>query len=620
MAKHAKAGVFAGIFLLFLVLMYVNAFAHVRGTITDKLYGGKMPSEDIVIVAIDDASINAIGRWPWNRDVHAQLLNKLRDAKVIGVDISFFETSGNDAQLNSTLKSMKNVVLASEIQKGRLYLPIVAGASGYVNLFGDNDGITRRFSAGLRADEQPFAYEIYQRAVSAPAPPVSRNYLIHFVNQPYAFTMIPAKDVLSGNVSVTGKIVLLGATAPDLHDEYFVPTSNGVPMPGVEIHANIVQNFVENNFVTEQSVLARMVLVLLAGIIGMFGLSRLRMNYAIPLALVCLVAYAFAAIGLFNTYAFVLDLFYVPIALIIFTGAGISVNYVEEKRKGAFVRDAFSKYVSKELLDELLKKQQHLTLGGEKRELTVFFSDIRGFTGISEQLPPEELVHLLNEYLTEMTKIILSHQGTVDKFIGDAIMAIWNAPVKNPNHAVKACKAAVEQVKALRKLQDEWSKRNVPVLEIGCGIHTGPAVIGNMGSSERFDYTAIGDTVNLASRLEGLTKVYGVSIIISESTHAAIQNEFPCRKLDAVKVKGKKKPVTIYHLCVDKDPAFVKAYEHALSLYFKRAFADALTNFKKALTIRQDDASAQLFVERCEKYLQRPPAPDWDGAFVVEEK
>jgi adenylate cyclase len=515
---------------------------------------------------------------------------------------------------------MQNVVLASEIQKGVLYQPILAGDSGYVNLFGDQDGITRRFSAGLREDEHPFAYEIYRKTTTAPVPLLSQNYLINFVNKPYSFAMIPAKEVLAGNASFANKTVLLGATAPNLHDEYFVPTSNGVPMPGVEIHANIVQNFIDNNFLKEQSTLARTVLVLLAGIIGMFGLSKLRMGYAIPVAIVLLVAYAFIAITLFDRFAVVLDLFYFPISLVIFTGAGISANYLEEKKKGAFVRDAFSKYVSKELLDELLKKQQHLTLGGEKRELTVFFSDIRGFTSISEQLSPEELVHLLNEYLTDMTKIILAHEGTVDKFIGDAIMAIWNAPVKNPNHALKACKAAVEQVKALRKLQDAWTERNVPVLEIGCGIHTGPAVIGNMGSSERFDYTAIGDTVNLASRLEGLTKVYGVSIIISESTHAAIQNEFPCRKLDAVKVKGKKQPVTIYHLCVDKDPAFVKAYEHALTQYFKREFTEAISGFKKALTIRPSDASAQLFVERCEKYLRHPPAQDWDGAFVVEEK
>lgn len=619
MAK-AKIGIFVCFVLIFFVLIYNNAFAHVRGTMTDTLYGGRLPSEDIVIVAIDDASINAIGRWPWNRDVHAELLAKVRAARVIGVDVSFFEGSENDRKLNMTLQSLDNVILASEIQKGVLYEPVVTGIPGYVNLFGDTDGVTRRFSAGLRDDVDPFAYAIYERAVQKPHPLAAQNYLINFVNKPYSFMMMPAKDVLVGNASFEGKIVLIGATAPNLHDEYFVPTSEGVPMPGVEIHANIVQNFVEQNFLKEQHTLATVFAVIIFGGVGLFLLSRLRLAVAVPLAIVLLVGYALTAIWVFKNAAFVMDVFYVPAALVLFTGAGISSNYLEEKRKGAFVRDAFSKYVSKELLEELLKKQQQLTLGGEKRELTVFFSDIRGFTSISEQLPPEELVHLLNEYLTEMTKIILAHEGTVDKFIGDAIMAIWNAPVKNAHHAVKACKAAIDQVRALRKLQAQWSKRNVPVLEIGCGIHTGPAVVGNMGSQERFDYTAIGDTVNLASRLEGLTKIYGVSIIISESTHAAVQNEFPCRKLDAVTVKGKTKPVVIYHLCVDKDSVFVKAYEHALSLYFKRAFADAREGFKKALSVRPQDASAQLFIERCEQYLQRPPAPDWDGAFVAEEK
>ncbi|MEK6849495.1 MAG: adenylate/guanylate cyclase domain-containing protein, partial [Nanoarchaeota archaeon] len=547
MAKLAKAGVFAGLFLFFVFLLYVNAFSHVRGTLSDKLYGNRAPLEDIIIVAIDDASINSVGRWPWNRDIHAQLLQKVKDAKVIGIDVSFFEPSDNDDALKKTLASMQNVVLAAEVQQGKTYKSIFAGIPGYVNLLGDQDGVTRRFAPNLDNQLVPFAYQIYKAETTNPIPLQTKPYFINFVNKPYSFTMIPAKDVLKGNMSFAGKTVLIGATAPDLHDEYFVPTSDGVPMPGVEIHANIVQNFKENNFLHATSFNGLLLGILIAAVLGMFVLSRLRMGLAIPLTIGLLVLYGLSAIWAFNNAYLLLDLFFAPIALLAFTGTGIGMNYVEEKKKGAFVRDAFSKYVNKDLLAELLRTQQ-LKLGGEKRELTVFFSDIRGFTSISEQLDPEQLVHLLNEYLTVMTKIILQHQGTVDKFIGDAIMALWNAPLKDAHHAMKACRSAIEQVKALRQLQDEWSKRGVPVLEIGCGIHTGPAVVGNMGSEERFDYTAIGDTINLGSRIEGLTKVYGVSIIISEDTHAAIHDELPCRKLDAVKVKGKKKPVLLYHL------------------------------------------------------------------------
>ena len=217
-----------------------------------------------------------------------------------------------------------------------------------------------------------------------------------------------------------------------------------------------------------------------------------------------------------------------------------------------------------------------INLGGEKRNITIFFSDIRGFTTISEKLKPEELVHLLNEYLTEMTTIITDDEGLVDKYMGDAIMSFWGAPLEQPNHAEMACSSSLKMMKKLKELQNKWKKEGIPSFDIGIGLNSGEAIVGNMGSSNRFDYTAMGDSVNLASRMEGLNKIYGTNIIITENTQKVVKDKFETRKLDVVQVKGKKKPVYIYELIFEKDKLskkhrdFVKLYEESLELYFKK--------------------------------------------------
>lgn len=620
MEKITKASVFAGVFLVFSLLILADAFSHIRGGLSDRLYGGRTPLEDIVIIKIDDVSINKLGRWPWERSVHARLLQKVKDARIIGVDVSFFEPSVNDTTLRAAAESMPNLVLAAEVQEGVLYKPIFDAAYGYVNLVTDSDGITRKLNPRLEEGIAPFAFEIYKRGWNNDAILPGTQLTVNFVDRPGSFGSYSAHDVLTKNLSFKDRFVLIGATAPDLHDEYFVPTSEGKAMPGVEIHANILQNLILDEFLTGQSKVSMIVLIALIGLLSMFVLSRIRITLALPLALVAIVLYGVIAILLFKQARIVLDLFYAPLALAVFAGTGVAFNYWEEKKKSAYLKDAFGKYVSKELLQELLSAKQELRLGGVKRTITVFFSDIRGFTGISESLSPEQLTSLLNEYLTAMTRIILAHSGTVDKFIGDAIMALWNAPLEQKQHAFLACRAAVEQVKALRELQKRWAARNLPVMTIGCGVHTGPAVIGNMGSEERFDYTAIGDTVNIASRLEGLTKEYGTKIIISEDTYKHVKDEFVCRKLDAVRVKGRTRPILIYELCVERDDEFRLKFEAALQRYFDREFDDAKKGFEDALKNQPTNDSCRIFIARCEMYLKYPPAQDWDGAFVMKTK
>ena len=623
MDKHLiqKTSVFLALFSLFFILVIFGAFSNIQSNITDKLHGGGNVLDNIIIIKIDDQSINEIGRWPWDRDVFAQILSKVENADVIGMDLSFFEETKQDSLLNKTLQRMDNVVLAAEISEGSFYKPIFDADYGYVNLISDSDGIIRSLRTDAEENILPFSFQIYAKERDYNPDSFNSVERINFAAPPGKFSSLSVNELLKNNSSdFKNKIVLVGVTAPDLHDVHMVPTSEGVAMSGVEIQAHVLQNLFLDSFVTKQKSLITLLFVFIIGLLGIFFLSRLKIHYTILISLGVIIVYSFIGIFLFQQFNYITDFFFFPLSLIIFTGTGIGMNYIEERKQNLHLINAFGKYVNKDLLDEIIRHKNQLNLGGEKKELTVFFSDIRGFTSISERLPPEELGSFINKYLTQMTKIILEHRGTIDKFIGDAVMAFWNAPLPEKNHSLLACKSSIAQLKALKDLNKKFMQKNLPSLEIGCGIHTGEAVVGNFGSEDRFDYTALGDTVNIASRLEGLTKYYGVNIIISESTYALVKNHLDCRKLDVVKVKGKKKPLTIYELCMEKDDRFTKQYEKALELYFKHEFKKAQEEFKKAQDLKKGDVPCQLFLKHCEKYIQSPPGKDWDMAFEMKTK
>jgi adenylate cyclase len=299
--------------------------------------------------------------------------------------------------------------------------------------------------------------------------------------------------------------------------------------------------------------------------------------------------------------------------------------YLTEERSRKWITDVFGKYVSPVVIDNLIQNPDMINLGGEKRNITIFFSDIRGFTRISEKLKPENLVHLLNEYLTEMTSVIIKDDGLVDKYMGDAIMAFWGAPLDQPDHPTMACSSSLEMLEKLGELNKKWKNEGIPSFRIGIGLNSGEAIVGNMGSSSRFDYTAMGDNVNLASRLEGLNKVYGTNIIISENTYDLVKDKFETRKLDSVRVKGKEKPVIIYELISEKGKIskneidFIKKYEKGLEHYCNKKWNDAIKSFEDALKIIDDDAS-KLFIERCEEFIKNPPSADWDGVCEMKTK
>ena len=279
-----------------------------------------------------------------------------------------------------------------------------------------------------------------------------------------------------------------------------------------------------------------------------------------------------------------------------------------------------------EVVDEIMRDTDRIKLGGEKKELTVLFSDVAGFTTISEKLSPEELVVLLNHYLSAMTDIILKHRGNVNKYLGDGIMAIFGAPRGEPEHAILACLAALESQEALARLREEWKAQGHPEITARIGVNSGPLVVGNMGSQKRLEYTVMGDSVNLASRLEGANKFYDTLILLGPRTYELAQHGIEAREVDLLRVKGKLEPVVVYELLARKGALspvkqqVVAAYRGGLAAYKRRDFVSAKGRFEDALRLDPSDGPSKVYLQRTQAYLETPPPPDWDGVYILKSK
>ena len=316
-----------------------------------------------------------------------------------------------------------------------------------------------------------------------------------------------------------------------------------------------------------------------------------------------------------------------PVLTVLLVYAGMTVfHYVIEQRDKRFIQSAFSTYLSPKVVEQLVENPEFLKLGGERKEITAFFSDCKGFTSVSESLSPEELVQLLNEYLSEMTDIILEYDGTVDKYEGDAIIAFFGAPNPMPDHAARCCLVALDMQKKLIDLRAGWRERDMNELFVRMGLNTGPAVVGNMGSKIRMDYTMMGDTVNSAARFEGANKEYGSSIMIGKLTYENSKDAVECRELDLINVVGKAEPVPIYELLAKKGEMtpekvkIVEFYHHGLEVYRGRKFDEALGVFAEGLVLDKEDGPLHTMIKRCEYYMLDPPKKDWNGAFVMTSK
>jgi len=452
--------------------------------------------------------------------------------------------------------------------------------------------------------------------------------LINYLGPAKTFPHYSISDIIAGRLSpelIKGKIVIVGATATGIYDLRVTPFS---PVyPGVELHATVVENILQGNFL-EQSAWTTFIdicgIIFFGMIIGI-AIPRLKALQGILLVMVLLGGFVAGNTLIFAKYNTWLNMVY-PVLTMMTIYLVITVyRYFTEEREKKKIRGAFQYYLTASVINELLKDPTKLKLGGDKKDLTVMFSDIRGFTTISEKLTPEELVHLLNEYLTAMTDIVFKYEGLLDKYIGDAIMAVFGAPVDQPDHALRSCRTALEMMATLKGLQQKWAAEGRPFVDIGVGINSGDMVVGNMGSNMRFDYTVMGDNVNLSSRLEGINKEYGTHIVISEFTYEVVKEEVFCRELDAVRVKGKKLPVKIYELiCERKDAAEHEEYIgrfHAGLAHYKAAHWDeGIAAFKSVLEIRPDDPPAKLYIQRCQDLKENPPEGEWDGVFTMTRK
>ncbi|MDH7498768.1 MAG: adenylate/guanylate cyclase domain-containing protein [candidate division NC10 bacterium] len=377
--------------------------------------------------------------------------------------------------------------------------------------------------------------------------------LINYVGPTRTFPYYSIADILQGRISPSvfqDKVVLVGATALGIYDLRVTPFS--LYFPGVEKHANTIDNLLHGRFLRSPSWMGLfdLLAVLSFGILLSWLLPRVRLWQGFLIAFACLIGLLGLAHLLFVSGKIWLRVLYPSLALL-FCFAGVqSHRFLVEEGEKRRIRSAFQRYVPPAVVDEILSHPDKLKFGGEKRELTVLFSDIRDFTSYSERYPPEQVVEILNEYLTAMVEVIFRHQGTLDKFVGDEIMALYGAPIYYPHHAEAACLSALEMVAELERLHEKWKKEGREGFEIGIGINTGDMVVGNLGSSQLFDYTVIGDNVNLGARLEAINKNYQTRyhIILSESTYQQVRDRAQVRQLDAVKVKGKTRPVMIYEL------------------------------------------------------------------------
>ncbi len=441
-----------------------------------------------------------------------------------------------------------------------------------------------------------------------------------------AYKYYSIADVVNKNFkpgSFKDKIVLVGATATGIGDLRTTPFGQ-LDYPGVEIHANVIDNILNQKFLTRQAeqVMLDMFFIFLFGIpLGMWlALTQPKWMW---LGLILILPFGFLVYYSFKQGAW-LNFVMPGFVLVSNTGLVALHRVLFEEREKRKVRGAFQQYLSPEVIRRLLENPD--LVKPRKTELSIMFSDIRGFTTISEKLDAQELANLLNVYLGDMTRIVFRNQGTLDKYIGDAVMAFWGAPFEEAGHGVKACRAALQMMQRLSELQRDWKAKGYPHLDIGLGINSGIASVGNMGSDLRYGYTAMGDSVNLASRLEGLNKEYGTHIILSESAYAGSRApDFLFRELDLIQVKGKLQPVTIYELVCFRDGAGdafdrLELFAKGRACYKRRDFRQAQGYFEKVLQRWPDDGPSKVFYYRSEEYLLEEPAPDWDGVHVMKHK
>lgn len=651
------------------------------------LLRGELPkSGNVVIIDVDNKSLEKVGQWPWSRDITAQLIDTLTkaDAGIIGLDMVFAETDRTSPhllkekfpsitqELPNNDKILGNVfsyapvvggyifdaeesnlqgplIPAVFVQKGlkdTTYLREQQGiilntpqlqeslySSGFFNTNPDDDGLIRStpLIQRYKGDIYPsLAFEMLRiysgvnrvdiigdidgvRHISFGDFKVptdhSGSLLINFRGAQKHFQYISASDILNGTFKqedIAGKFILVGTSALGLLDMRATPFDS--VFPGVEVHANIIDNVLQQDFINKplEAWGYDLVIIWVLTFALMLIFSYIDSIFLIPVAVLLFGTMLYAFYTLLFSYGLVLTLI-TPILVFITTLiASLTVDYIITSKHKEQAKRILGKKVSKSVMDHLLAHSEEDLVAPKEVEATVFFSDIRSFTSISEKIgSPTQLITLLNSYMTPMVDTIVNHQGTIDKFIGDAIMAYWNAPIKVEEHADKALQAAIKQIELLQNINKELTAKYGVNIDIGIGMHTGIVTAGDMGSEGRSDYTVIGDNVNIASRIEGLTKVYHAHILISKATYDTLKHTYNIRPVDIVALKGKERSTEIFEvLTVDKTLSDKEreTYKRAITAYRDAQLSEALTLFNM-LTKVYDDPLYALYEQRCQYYL-----------------
>ncbi len=685
--------------------------------------GAQPAASEVVIVAVDDASLKELGRWPWSRALVARLIDGIAAGgpAVIGVDLVQSEASaactleGLDSNLDEACRAaVRNAVRGTQSDDARLAdavrasqrtvlgyffdferrdaesapsaetayplvqrapdsrvdrvpraavatqnLPELVSAArglGYFNFFPDADGIFRHAPLAIRFGDRvtmPLSLAMLQLywpdrppairfgaagvdsvRLGPLALPVEEDgqLLIGYRGPGGTLRHISAAAVLAGRVppeTFRDKLVLVGVTAVGVGDVRAAPFD--AVFPGVEIHATVLDNILRQDFIyrprwvgSVHAGLADVAVIFALVLVLDLALNPLRGRAGALVALSALAAYLAGSQLLFTRTGAALSVAY-PALAIVLTYLAISVqHYVVVDREKRHTRRVLDLYLNPSLARFVSDHPETLKLGGEKSERTVLFSDIKSFTSFAERLEPEQLVELLNVYLGEMTDIVFAQDGMLDKYIGDGVMAVWGAPLPQADHAARACRAALTMVERLVELNARCAERGWPTLSIRIGLNSGPMVFGNMGSSGHLSLTVMGDNVNLGSRLEGINKLYGSTIIASQATVELARDVIVARELDLVRVKGKAQSVRIYEVL---GPAPMEAqwteliaqFHAGLAAYRARDWQSAIAAFERARQARSTDGPSELYLRRCREHLWTPPPPTWEAVTTFGE-
>ena len=692
-----------------------------------KLIAPHSAGKQVVIVDIDEKSLQAIGRWPWRRDVMSSITDKLFDhyrTRVVGFDVLFAETDldqgdlllhqmadgplkhdpafqaeyarvaddlQRDRKFADSLDRRKTIlgfVMDSNTRKGMLPEPVATldhrlkgripfvrpegytanlailqshahGGGFFDNPMIDDDGVFRRVPL-LQEYEgalyESFALALARTALGSPkvellveSDPDNNNelflewlklgervipvdqhagILIPYRGPQKTFTYIPAVDVLDKVAAMNeleGKIVLFGASAPGLLDLRTTPLE--AAFPGVEIHANIIQGILDQSVLHQPAYTAGLefMLLLVLGIMLTFLLPLLSPLWGLLVSVSLLMLLVTGNLSIWSSFQLVLPIASPLLLVISLFILHMTYGFFVETRGKRQLAHLFGQYVPPELVNEMSTKMEQINLDGEIREMTVLFSDVRNFTSIAENMEPRELTQLINGFLTPITEVIHDSRGTIDKYMGDAVMAFWGAPLHDQQHARHALTAAMRMIGRIRQLGPEFQARGWPPVSIGIGINTGEMNVGNKGSEFRVDYTVLGDAVNLASRLESLTRIYGVDIIVGENTRHAVP-EFEYRELDRVRVKGRDRPVVIYEPLgllenIDKPMRMeLRRYDLGLKYFRERRWDDAEQILFALDREHPGTRIYQVYLNRIIHFRQQPPPEDWDGTWTHSTK